>query len=81
MTITHNLPHRHWMSQQDQMPPERLPLPPTPNPSPERLPPGEPQPGLPPEVQDPSLPGEHLPIGDPQPPGIVHTLAGTGPAR
>ncbi len=57
-----------------EVPPERLPIPPTPVNPPGQRPPGEIDPGSPPEIVDPVLPGENAPVVDPQRPATVHSL-------
>lgn len=52
-----------------QPPPDTVPLPPTPHPLP-------PPPDVPPEVNDPSMPGENVPVRDPTPWGAVNGKRG-----
>ena len=49
-------------------PPEPLPEPPAPLPAPGPRQPDEGEPEMPPEIIEPSLPGEHAPVRDPRPP-------------
>lgn len=57
-----------------QMPPEHLPVTPTPTPHPlpDLDPPDEIDPAHPPDISDPSLPGERAPVRDPQPTTLSH---------
>ena len=58
--------------QELQLPPDQLPIPPKPVPDPGHDMPDEVNPERPPEIGDPTLPGEHVPVRDPQPPATVH---------
>ena len=49
-------------------PPAPLPAPPAPLPAPGPPQPDEGEPEMPPEIIEPSLPGEHAPVRDPRPP-------------
>ncbi|MDO9095162.1 MAG: hypothetical protein Q8R98_29995 [Rubrivivax sp.] len=53
-------------------PPEQVPVPPPPLPVPEPGRPNPRDPDTPPEINEPSLPGQHAPVRDPLPPTRMH---------